>query len=299
MTRRASTLVDPGAIPHVVNEDGFAQIPQALLYDPAISAAAVRVYGVLRRHGDDPLNCFPSHARIAAFIGASSRSVPAWIRELEDAGWIERVPRWRSGETITTTRPEFLGGHEGWEVASNAYKVFGRVRERGVRAQERGGSALENGEDSAPGSAQKESKLEGEQENELRGERGRPLIDVLFDDPQAGDESVDKRDARAEFEMFWSAYPVKSDKGDARKAWPTAVAKAKPSTLIEAARRYAADPNREDRFTKRAGRWLRAEAWLNGPEPDRGRRGAAAKLLGPDSYEDAVLDKAAIREMLG
>lgn len=75
----------------------FAPIPEALLYSRGISDKAVRVYATLMRHGLDPQHCFPSHRRIAEFIGSAPRSIQRPIKELEDAGWIVRQPRFTDG----------------------------------------------------------------------------------------------------------------------------------------------------------------------------------------------------------
>src|SRR5699024_2257881 len=80
---------------HVRNEPAgrFAQVPEALIEDPDVSHLALRVWTVLRRHGDSPENCYPTHARIAEKCNVSPRSIAKPIKDLEDAGWIERVAR--------------------------------------------------------------------------------------------------------------------------------------------------------------------------------------------------------------
>lgn len=232
---------------HVNLEARFAAIPEELLYDPAIPAEAVRVYGVLVRHGSDPANCYPGHARIAAFIGKSARSVPAWIKALEDAGWVTRVPRWRRGDEITTTDPD---GEKGWEPTSNGYLVYAhkRAEQRGVpagervppRADGRGGSPLEN--------APKESKG-----NESQGEQ------PLFGD--AG-QSID-----AAFDEFWSVYPKKVKKDAARKAWIAAVKRAGSArAIVEGATRYACSRRGQDsKFTAHPTSWLNDGRWADEP----------------------------------
>lgn len=77
----------------VTTDYRFAPVPEALLFDPNISPLAVRVYGVLARHGMTPESCYPSHASIAERCGCAPRSVQRPLRELEEAGWITRVPR--------------------------------------------------------------------------------------------------------------------------------------------------------------------------------------------------------------
>lgn len=90
----------PDPIPHpddvqkpaVVTDYRYAPIPEAVLYGE-LSDKAVRVYGVLMRHGLDPDHCYPSQRRIADLIGAAPRSIQRPLKELEAAGWIARKPR--------------------------------------------------------------------------------------------------------------------------------------------------------------------------------------------------------------
>lgn len=79
---------------HVVNESlPWALVPEALLYDHRLSDKAVRVYGCLVRHGDDPSNCYPSQARIAGLIGCEQRSIQRPLKQLVEAGWVVKVAR--------------------------------------------------------------------------------------------------------------------------------------------------------------------------------------------------------------
>lgn len=79
--------------PHVRTDYRFAPIPEDLIYDRTISALALRVYATLMRHGLDPASCYPSHARIADLVGVSPRSVHRPLKDLETAGWIDKVKR--------------------------------------------------------------------------------------------------------------------------------------------------------------------------------------------------------------
>lgn len=65
------------------------------------------------------------------------------------------------------------------------------------------------------------------------------------------------------FGEFWSIYPKKVDKRAAVKAFKSAVKRAALEKIISGARKYAADPNRELRFTKNPATWLNADAWEN------------------------------------
>lgn len=84
---------DDGTTPPVTTDYIFAPIPEDVLYDLALSAQAVRIYGVLMRYGLTPGSCFPSHKTIGERVGSSERSVQRPLRELVKAGWITKVRR--------------------------------------------------------------------------------------------------------------------------------------------------------------------------------------------------------------
>ena len=71
------------------------------------------------------------------------------------------------------------------------------------------------------------------------------------------------------FNEFWSVYPKKADKRAALKAFKSALKRASLEVIISGARKYAADPNREDRFTKNPATWLNADAWENESLPSK------------------------------
>jgi biotin operon repressor len=72
------------------------------------------------------------------------------------------------------------------------------------------------------------------------------------------------------FESFWNLYPKKTDKGAARRAFRKAAKTQDLNVIVDAAGRYAEDPNLpEKQFIKNPATWLNAEAWNNGPLPKR------------------------------
>ncbi|MGW1740497.1 hypothetical protein ACWCPQ_16995 [Nocardia sp. NPDC001965] len=74
----------------------------------------------------------------------------------------------------------------------------------------------------------------------------------------------------AGFVEFWAAYPRRTDKGGARKAYAKAARKVDPSVIVAAARRLADDPNLpEPRFIPHPSTWLNGERWDDGPLPSR------------------------------
>lgn len=224
---------------HVEVAEPFAMLPEALLYDPSISMPAKCTYGVLLRHGSDPQNCYPSHRRIAGFLGAKQASVGRWVKELEDAGWIKRVARFTpSGDPDT-----------------NAYVVYPRALQRGVPATERGGVPATERGGSPLYSATKESNG-----NESNLNESDALVLELISAP--GDHPHDR------FDDFWEVFPLKKGKPAAKKAWVKAVKVDHPDVIIAGARAYAKDQNRNPSFTKYPQGWLNDERWKDAP-PER------------------------------
>lgn len=84
-------------------------------------------------------------------------------------------------------------------------------------------------------------------------------------DPDPSKDSLSR-----DFDLFWAAYPRKASKPESRKAFTKAVKKVGARTLIDAATRYAQDPNLPGlSFIPHASRWLNDERWEDGPMPER------------------------------
>lgn len=74
------------------------------------------------------------------------------------------------------------------------------------------------------------------------------------------------------FPEFWGAYPRRTDKGGARKAYAKAIARTDPADILAGAQRFAADPNLpEPQFIPHASTWLNNERWSDDPLPARSR----------------------------
>lgn len=78
-----------------------------------------------------------------------------------------------------------------------------------------------------------------------------------------------KKNIKELFEAFWKEYPKKADRGSAERAFKSALSRASFEDILAGAIRYKEDPDREDRFTKNPGTWLRADAWENQYSPSR------------------------------
>ena len=101
----------------------------------------------------------------------------------------------------------------------------------------------------------------------------KPLPDIDVDiDVDTTEAKASVSSARDDFIDWYMAYPRKASKGPAEKAYLKARKKVSADVLLEAAERYAEDPNREDAYTKLPATWLNAECWDDGPLPDRGQQ---------------------------
>jgi hypothetical protein len=74
-------------------QQGFTQVPNAVLLDPRLSAGARLVFAVLCHYAREKDSCFPGQARMAEQVGAKERAVRTKIRELEEAGLVTTEQR--------------------------------------------------------------------------------------------------------------------------------------------------------------------------------------------------------------
>ncbi|MCU1647123.1 MAG: hypothetical protein JWN03_7398 [Nocardia sp.] len=72
------------------------------------------------------------------------------------------------------------------------------------------------------------------------------------------------------FAEFWAAYPRRTDKGGARRAYAKAITRAAPDDVLAGAHRFAADPNLpEPQFVPHPATWLNGERWTDEALPSR------------------------------
>jgi hypothetical protein len=109
-------------------------------------------------------------------------------------------------------------------------------------------------------------------------------------DPSSAAASEDEPDP---FDEFWSNYPRKVEKADARKAWQKAIKKTTASEIIDALKEY---PFGDDpKFIKHAATWLNKECWNDTPDNVRQIRGQRRQQVRVgerwrDAYDDEVLE---------
>lgn len=81
-----------------VARDGFTQLPNFILRNPAISIGAKTVYSLFISYAWHNNFCFPGQETLAKAIGMSVGSVNAFIKELEAVSLIE-IERRGQGRT--------------------------------------------------------------------------------------------------------------------------------------------------------------------------------------------------------
>jgi len=95
-----------------------------------------------------------------------------------------------------------------------------------------------------------------------------------------------------DFDRFWQAYPVRTGKKAAEKAFVKAVeAGTKPTRLIEAAIQFAKDPNRVDQFTPYPATWLNQGRWEDEPLPDRPEGKSVKKWVNETTHTRAIISR--------
>ena len=236
-----------GASQVIVERGPFEMVPHWLLEQQNLSAHALRLWLVLRKHGDETKTSFPGRKRLADMLGVSRSTISRAKDELRDAGAM--CYRQRSSDDGDWASNEY---HLHWVSECECTYFTGGL----------GSPQVDQG---SP-----------------RVDDGRPLVD--HGSPQVSNElrlresDLDKETYRtqtAEFDAFWFVYPRKESKGAARKAWTKAVSKASAAHIIAAAERYRDDPNREDGFTAHAATWLNGERWDDDPLPSRAQSSPA------------------------
>jgi hypothetical protein len=70
-------------------------------------------------------------------------------------------------------------------------------------------------------------------------------------------------DADPDFIRFWSGYPKKKQKGDARKAWVAALKKTTADVILQALEKHEFNPDQQ--YRPYPASWLNGECWLDEP----------------------------------
>ena len=72
---------------------GFTQVPNFILTNKDLSVGAKLTYAMLLKYAWSDDACFPGQQTLATDLGAGERSVRTYLKELEDAGFLEVTQR--------------------------------------------------------------------------------------------------------------------------------------------------------------------------------------------------------------
>lgn len=199
----------------------------------------------------------PSLTDLAGDTGLSRSTVASALNRLEADGWALRSRPAVGDAWANKARTQYRLAIPVTSPALGLVQEVQRDADRDTATSPGGGLVQEADQSTSPGAG---------------------LIDALFDarlvrEPDSkeptkinpkikntGDESPD-------FVEFWKTYPRRTAKGEARKAWQKAIAKAEPADINAAAARFAADPHRAPKFTPHPATWLNQERWGDDPLP--------------------------------
>ena len=218
--------------------DHFTIIPNAWVRDVDLSRRARGLLAELLSHREGWDVSIESLWR----TGTEGReAVRKAVQELEEAGYLRR---------------EQQGGTGGEKFGTAEYVLLDPVAKTPVHsdAQFPGDGIPGNG---IPGHGNQQTKktnlpMEGEDQTQKTIE--------VFGGPTAADA----------FSEFWSVYPKKVAKADARKAFAAAMKRADVDDIIAGARRLRDDPNLpEKQYIPHPGKWLRGDQWEDEPLPPR------------------------------
>lgn len=219
--------------------EGFAAIPTWMIRDTEnVSGSAIAVYGVLASYSGLRVNA-PGQERIAREARISERKVRDALIELERLGVVERLKRGAKG-----------------------------VRGRGTDSYRLMDRPLSKDEEPLPALDAANSDLPA-RTHAFTGTGANSVLLIEVDRDEVDICASAQPQSAHSFDEWWENYPMKKDKGRARTAWKTALKKTSVEVLIAAAIAYRDDPNRNPAFTKYPASWLNAEAWENGPLPQR------------------------------
>ena len=228
--------------------DGFfIQIPHRLVLGIK-NGNALLVYAILKTYSNNGSLVFPSRETVAEHMGAkSTRTVDSALKKLAELGLVATFPRWRNSEGKTARRPD----DEFKFQTSNGYILYDKIRPNPPAGWDDPGcrNLLPPLAESCEGGVQ-DSAHEQEPVEQEPVEQYPPIV------PQG--------DVRDQFDDFWDAYPKKVGKGQARKAYTTAVKKVDAGTLMEKLELFKAHHEKlgtDKRYIPNASTWLNGERW--------------------------------------
>ena len=238
-----------------VDRGPFEMIPHWLLHSSA-SSQAIRLYLLLRKHGNKDGVSFPGRRRLAEQMNASMSTVDRSKAELVSQGAICENQRMSSSGDWTSN--EY---HIHWSQILSCSRYIA------------GDSRYPASDDTSPAS----------------DDTGYTASDELTYTQLSNSDTI-THTFNDQFDEFWSFYPRKAAKQAAKKAWVKTVKTVDPDILIEGAKRYSTDPNREDEFTAHASTWINDGRWEDEPLPSSSSSGTKTYVEAAEMLNNPYLE---------
>lgn len=222
---------------------------------------------LLANLADENHSCFPGQERLARESEQSLSTVKRQLKRLEEDGYIRREHRDGRG-----------AGRGKGRTSDRYYLMMDAVIPRGqIDTRE---IPPPTGHLTVP-----TGHLTTSQVSPVTYE---PLEEPLVVEPLDSSSPAQPATVADPFDEFWSHYPRKVGKGQARKAWVKALTLVPPDEIIAGAQALAADPNLPGlEFIPHPGTWLAREGWEDAPYPVRHDRASEEKAIYGPSAERA------------
>jgi hypothetical protein len=258
----------------------FRIVPDSLVFDPALSAAAKEMYAVLLSFAGDTSQAWPgipgirerliargvqyghgTRDEVEALIPAE-RTISGHLAELVERGWVYR--RRRMSTSSLTHICQERGEVSPWGSLQQSLPVPAEScsndpaeSRRSVPAESRRSVPAESRR-SVP--AESRSKKRPSKKETQGKEKHIPSADASAHDPSSNDP----------FEAFWERYPRRKEPKAAAKALTKALKDgAHLDEILAGAERYAAEVERggvAPQFVKYPATWLNKGCWADEPE---------------------------------
>ena len=206
----------------------FSIVPEWVL-DRGLSSTALKLYIVLARFADwDTGIAFPARDTLAERMGSSEKTVDRAVKELVEAGCIEK---------------EFRGRY-----ASARYRVL-QVDPKPARGEPLGTKmSIDETKMSDEG-----TKMSGREDKNVH---------ITITNEQEPLEQESLNDISHNFDQFWKLYPRKVGKGKARQAFEKALEKTDIETILAGVEAYVYHEGYNDmEFIAHPTSWLNGERW--------------------------------------
>lgn len=215
----------------------FVQVPTALLADNELSDGSKVTFSMLLLFQRRSSHCWPGNKLLAKLRGVNVATVKRHVKQLEAKGWLERYYVSPAGIRVESPTPGVDRRH------IRVHQCAGGQR----TSEPRDGAPLRSG-----GAHQCATEREPVEREALNKKTSRKRSE----------------ESKEDFDRWWSLWPHKKGKGQARKAYAKALKLTDPATLYAALDRQLAHlkDQKARGFCPHPATWLNGERWEDEPD---------------------------------